>query len=317
MLLPPPKAFLAVLVCGAFGTLGYAQSVMVQDNGEPAVILPSSTNSASNQITGSLTTLFASNNGFAGNMFDITPSLDMYITAVDINCTNAGTTATIDVWYKVGTSLGFETNAAAWTYLGSSVGISNGQDIPTFMDLANNGVLFQSGVTYGIYIDLTSYSAQTFKYTNGPTGGNTYSNADLSLLTNAGKGSGFSGGTFQVRDWNGTIYYQSALPSVSAPLLQAGNYGTFLLEQITPGSLVHFAISITGFGSASSIFGPLGIADPVFMLPPNPLVANAAGNCSLTITLPLSSFGRSLYIQGIEIQGVDVRMSEAIAATIQ
>lgn len=51
---------------------------------------------------------------------------------------------------------------------------------------------------------------QSCRYTNGTTGGDTYSNADVTLLTNAGLTDlGFSGTIWQNSNWNGTIYYDA------------------------------------------------------------------------------------------------------------
>jgi len=298
MSISPLTGALCTLALFAAAPLG-AQSLSTMDDGQTGLILTGN-GGPSVQAPGSLTTTFASNNQFAGNMFDITPTADLTITGVDINCTNAGTNATIDVWYLVGSSLGNESNAAAWTFLGSYAGISAGQDLPTFMDMAGNGMTFVGGTTYGLYIDLTSYSAQSFRYTNGAAGGTLFSNADLSLLTNAGKGSGFSGSTFQVRDWNGTIYYDAGPsgPSLSVTGACPGTV-TFDIAGATPFAGV--ALAYGGAGSFTIPGGSCGgtvvdIASPTLA---TILGADAAGSVTFSAVIPAGACG--LTVQAVDL----------------
>lgn len=165
----------------------------------------------SQRTPGSLTTLFASDNGFAGNMFDITPANDLEIIAIDINAEDMGNTAQVDVYYRAGTCVGFENSSTGWKLLASGKGTIAGKDKPTYVDLLGNGKIFQAGQTYGIYVDLKNfnYSPQIrLLYTTGkPT---TYSNPDLSLTSHCGKGvPAFAGITYFDRIWNGTIYYDT------------------------------------------------------------------------------------------------------------
>ena len=284
---------LSLLISAPLG----AQSLSTTDSGQAGVVLSGQTGPGT-QAPGSLTTLFASNNNFAGNMFDITPSVDLEFTSVDINCTGAGMLATIDVWWLVGTSIGNESNSAAWTFLGAFSGTSAGQDLPTPIDMSGNGVTFSAGITYGFYIDLTSFvnGTQNLHYTNGPVGGNTYANADLSLLTNAGKGPGFSGSTFQVRDWNGTLYYET---SGGLTLSATG---------ICPGSTTFDIAGATAFGGVALAYGVAGS----FTIPgatcagvvldiPSPtlaviLTADLNGDVSLTTNLPSGACGLTVQV---------------------
>ncbi len=152
---------------------------------------------------GSLTTLFAQNNGSQGNTFDIIPYWDIEeIMGIDIN-TSATSAVSVDVYYKSGTCVGYETNPGAWTLLASGTGTGQGSDNHTYIDLPGAaGVSFSGGLTYGMYVDVVTGG---LKYTNG--GPTTYSNSDLSLITNSGQGGTFSS-TFYPRQWNGTVYYK-------------------------------------------------------------------------------------------------------------
>ena len=77
-----------------------------------------------------LTTTFASNNGQEGNMFDVkalNPN-GVTITGFDVNIDGS---PMMEVWYRPGTYLGFETFNAGWTQVGGPVQVtSNGADVP-------------------------------------------------------------------------------------------------------------------------------------------------------------------------------------------
>ncbi|MFS8520703.1 MAG: kelch repeat-containing protein, partial [Micromonosporaceae bacterium] len=153
---------------------------------------------------GSLTTLFASNNGFAGNTFDIEPTVPLVIRGFDVNISPAGGQHTVTIYWKEGTADGFESDPAAWTVLGSDVVTSAGLDQPTHVDVG--GLQLAPGETYGFYVDLESYPSGTLRYTDG--GPATFSNAHLELTTYVGKANpAFTGSTFAFRQWNGTVHY--------------------------------------------------------------------------------------------------------------
>ena len=149
----------------------------------------------------SITTTFGSNNGFAGNMFDITTfgnALTVNSLAVNLD---SGTTSTISVFTKSGSYVGFTNNAAPWTLVSQISGITSaGINTPTLVDIADFNLLANS-VT-GIYV--TSDMAN-IRYTNGA---NIFANTDLRLDLGVGKGLPlFTGSTFSPRTWNGTINY--------------------------------------------------------------------------------------------------------------
>jgi hypothetical protein len=273
------------------------QTLSTNDDGTVSVVLNSG--GATSAAPGSLTTLFAANNGFAGNMFDITPTADLTITGVDINVTAAGTLADVDVWYRPGTSVGFEDSNAGWTQIGSYSGTSAGENFPTFIDMAGNGVTFSGGQVYGIYIDLTSYSAQSMRYTNGQ---NTYSNADLSLTTNAGKGMGFSGSTFTPREWNGTVYYDGGGLSLTIDQMVSGANSTVATAGSSSGATVIVAYSFAGGGPTNTPVGMVDLSDPIFQLPP--VLADTNGDTSEVYFVPPAASGRTIWVQAASIPSV-------------
>jgi subtilisin family serine protease len=153
----------------------------------------------------SLTTLFASNNGFAGNMFDLQVNEVLTITRFEINIDTLGSTNTIEIYYRLGTCVGHESSPDGWILLGSDTGVvSNGTNNPTPVNIG--GLMLGPGQVYGFYVNLASYPSSDMRYTDG--GPTVFSNAQMSLTTNCGKGNpAFTGDTFFPRQWNGTIYY--------------------------------------------------------------------------------------------------------------
>ncbi len=160
---------------------------------------------------GSITTIFASNNAFAGNMFDVTAQKTLTITAFDVNLTTG--TDDVYVYYKPGTYVGFTDSSAAWTLLGTDNVNSLGSDLHTRANIG--GLTIHAGETYALYVSV-AYNGVSMRYTNG---NQVYSNADITLTLGIGKGSpAFTGSTFSLRTWNGTIYYTLGETGGEAPL---------------------------------------------------------------------------------------------------
>jgi hypothetical protein len=188
-----------------------AGAALADDDGRPGDCMQVNALAAGNpgRDPGNLTTIFTGGNGYAGNMFDIEPALDLEIDAIDVNVDALGAVVYIDVYWKDGTCVGFESSPSSWTLLGSFSGTGAGTNVPTYIDMTGNGKTFLAGQTYGLYVDLVNYStAPNLNYTNGtPT---VYSNAHLTLTTHCGKGTpAFTGSTFLDRIWNGTVYYNT------------------------------------------------------------------------------------------------------------
>lgn len=147
--------------------------------------------------SGSLTTTFAGGNGFNGNMFDLEATACLTLTGFDVNVEPGS--QTIEIYYRTGGYAGFESNAGAWTLLGSANVTGNGAGVAT--SVAVGGLTLQPGVIYGLYVTTTGGN---MTYTNGAT---VYDNGALRLTTGVGKSYPF-GGTFDPRTWNGTVYYE-------------------------------------------------------------------------------------------------------------
>ena len=150
-----------------------------------------------------LTTMFASDNQFAGNSFDVGAYTPLTIVGFDINLDVGIANHNIDVYYRAaGTADGFEQSPGEWTLLGSDVVVPAGMDLPTHVDVG--GLFLDTGDTVGIII--LSHEATDFRYTGG--GPNTYTNDDIGVITYRGLGAGWPpASVFTYRAWNGTVHY--------------------------------------------------------------------------------------------------------------
>ncbi len=156
-----------------------------------------------------LTTTFASNNGQAGNMFDVVvkSTHNLVVTGFDLNL-NAGTWA-VSLYTKAGSWVG--TAQSAWTLLGSNTVTSSNKDQATFFDVTDFTLNALS--TSAFYVT-TGSSTSSFRYTNASTNVGTVaaSDSDLSVLVGAGVANLF-GFAFQNRIWNGAIHYSEVTPN--------------------------------------------------------------------------------------------------------
>ncbi len=151
---------------------------------------------------GSMTTTYVSNNGLDGNMFDVVALNNINVLSFDGNF-NVGT-HTVEIYYKVGTHVGFETTSSAWTLLGSTSLTSNGDDVATPIPISMS-LSIPAGQTYAFYITTTTGG---INYTNGTTLGAVYvQDGSAQILEGAGVSYPFAS-LFSPRVWNGTMYYE-------------------------------------------------------------------------------------------------------------
>lgn len=155
----------------------------------------------------SLSTTYFGGNGSDGNMFDVVALNTVTVTNMAM-AIDAGA-ATVEIWYKSGSHVGFETNGAAWTQAGVatpvvSAGSAAGTFIPIDIDIT-----IPAGQSYSFFVVCTAGGNE---YTNGISVGNVWAaNADMEILEGVGRGPGlFGSSVFTVRNFNGTVYYGAA-----------------------------------------------------------------------------------------------------------
>lgn len=163
--------------------------------------------------TSNTTSLFlslAGGNGSSGNMFDIVAQTNIEVNGFDIHLSNT-ITNTIEIWYRPGTWVGFNTSNAGWTMAGTTtvtgMGTGNLTQVPLTFTVPIPG-----GQTYGFYV--TTNGGGSVAYTNGTAIGNVWaSNSDLQLLE--GNGGGYFSVTFSPRAFNGQVKYST--PGCTSP----------------------------------------------------------------------------------------------------
>src|SRR5690606_1496309 len=120
------------------------------------------------------------------NMFDVTAigGEDVEIEKFDVNIAGTGT-ATISVYSRPGTYVGFENSSAGWNLMGSETVTPAGIDLPTEVNVG--GLTIPDGETYGFYITITDYvtGGVSMHYTNGD---NVFSDTYVEIAAGVGKG---------------------------------------------------------------------------------------------------------------------------------
>ena len=161
----------------------------------------------------SITTTYASNNMFAGNMFDVEVVGGNPITIEGFAVNLAGGASTISIYFREGSYVGHESTSAGWTLAGAEENVvPQGLNNPTPINIG--GIELQAGQVYGFYVTVTSSISAHMNYTNGSA---VYSDDHLQITAGIGKGvPDFAGPTFNERIWNGTIYY--SINPLQAPL---------------------------------------------------------------------------------------------------
>jgi hypothetical protein len=159
------------------------------------------------QCSGSnLAAPYNSNNSNKGVMFNLTAANTVTILCFDANLPVLSVGG-YEIYYKTGTYVGYETNAASWTLLGSAGGIlSIGLNLGTALNIPVN-LIIPAGQTYGFYITASSALLSTGLLTTSNSGYSTIaSNANLSILGGEGVSYPFSSVTAN-RSFNGTVHY--------------------------------------------------------------------------------------------------------------
>lgn len=164
----------------------------------------------------SLATTFASNNGFAGCMFDLVATHPSGLTVQGFQM-NLGdivpqsAPVRVSVHWRLGSYAQATESSAGWFHLGTAAVLSWGTNQPTPVPIG--GLYLPPGQTIGVYAFLTDYQQHPpgpgvplLHYTSVPPAAAQYANANLQIRGGVGKGAPpFSGETFAGRMWNGGV----------------------------------------------------------------------------------------------------------------
>ncbi len=195
--------------------VGNADSLLVPDITAQGTYYLQYSTSADSLLAGDA----AGNGCGGGNMFDITAINTINLTGFSVSSGTAlGGSFDVTVHYIANAShIGSETNAAAWTTVGTfnQVSAGDGAGIFTFVDMAGSTILIPAGSTYAIYIE---YDA------NYTTGAIQVMNNDMVVDMGTGLCSSF-GGTNNPRSFNGKIFYGSeACSDIRVPVTASNSF---------------------------------------------------------------------------------------------
>jgi hypothetical protein len=140
-----------------------------------------------------------------GNMFDLVIFNTLSVTGFSLVGASSGFTD-VQVYYKLGSLQGHETNPASWT-LHETVPNVNLQGTANFVRFnLTNPIPMTAGQTYGVYIQPVTGN---LSYASGdPLGSSLGSNADLEILTGITKAGSWPS-TLSPRSWKGRVHYGS------------------------------------------------------------------------------------------------------------
>lgn len=190
-----------------------------------------------------------SNINFNGTMFDLIASDSLVIDSFDVKIASTGA-QTVEVFYKLGTHLGFETDPSSWTLLGNaSVTVS---DPSVWTTVPIGGLSISQGDTIGIHVRLQDPGANlSYQSVSSSISRTT---PELTMITGSGISSNF-GNNYYPRDWSGGIHYhfgERPLGDCASERLEAI---AFLSEsELVTGTDTIIDITDTIFASASSGF---------------------------------------------------------------
>ncbi|MFT6923584.1 MAG: hypothetical protein ACJA1C_002599 [Crocinitomicaceae bacterium] len=197
-----------------------------------------------------LTTTFVGGNNHRGNMFDIVALSTVTIESFDGH--PMGDTD-YEIYYKTGTFVGSETNAAAWTLVGSAANvIAQPMGTPTAIPI-NIGVTIPAGQTYSFYVTSTNLAVSQ-NYTDGSAPGAVFaSDANIQFLEGAGMEYPFGAGgsVFSPRIWNGNINYSIGttylwdMGATTSQIVETPTAQTTYLVDITPNGCPTSTDSVT------------------------------------------------------------------------
>ncbi len=188
-----------------------------------------------------LTTLFTANNvgSFGGGIYfdlEVVGGQPVNIQSWDVNIGQG--TWDVSVWYRLGTSQGFEQTTSGWNLLGTETGLVSqwigGIFSNTPTPLGVGGLVLQPSQVYGIAMSLVPQGGQTsggWHYTNGNGGNQTYNDGQLELRAGSANNVAFSSGVFSPRVWNGTIYYSfGTAVTTTNPIPTLSQWGIFIFS---------------------------------------------------------------------------------------
>ncbi len=185
-------------------------------------------------------TPYNSNNSNKGVMFDvITNTTPVTVTSLDFNMIGTNT-GDFEVYYKVGSYVGFESTAASWTLIGTATNVTSlGTNAVTPIPLSLN-IVIPAGSTYGFYITNNNTSSTAgIRYTNNSGAYTIASDSNIAIFGSVGKAYPF-GTNYNNRSVNCTVHYSTG-NIATATVLATTNVLATVSNQNNAGNSVYAA----------------------------------------------------------------------------
>jgi PEP-CTERM motif len=164
------------------------------------------------------------NNGSGGVFFDLTAAgnnLSFNSFATYFGSTTVGTPASVEVWVRSGSFVGFTTANTGWTLYETVAGTAAGTGTLSAPIAFTTPIALTAGSTTGFYVhSITAGNGIRYQGT-GTTSTSTFSNADITLFSNVARTGAvsFGGSQFTPRAFSGDINY--TVSSVPEPASMA------------------------------------------------------------------------------------------------
>ena len=227
------------------------------------------------------------NNSNSGIMFDVTALTNVTVTgftAALINNTTTVGTHTFAVYTKAGTQVGFESNPAAWTLLGTSTFTLNpGQQSRTFGFPMSVSV--PAGTTQGFYLDSAPSVNFRFNFRSAPAGSlSSVVTADANLELRHGVSVVNFGAPIFSRAFVGTVIYRTAATVPNAVTAISGTPQSATVST----AFAPLSVRVTGPGGPplpgiTVTFAAPGAGASAVLGAPS-CVTGALGECSVAAT---------------------------------
>jgi hypothetical protein len=167
----------------------------------------------------------APNNGTGGVFMNLTSNSDLTVTQFDFPLGNAtvGTPASVEVWIRSGSYVGFTTSNVGWTLHDTISAVAAGTSVWT-PGVLNNQITLLTGQTTAVYLhSVTAGNGLRYQGT-GTTATTTFSNTDLTLFSDVARTGNvaFGGSQFTPRAFSGTVHYEAVPEPATMAVLGLG-----------------------------------------------------------------------------------------------
>jgi len=125
--------------------------------------------------------------------------------------------ASIEVWTRPSSYVGFEASNAGWTLQEVITGTGAGNTVNVPLSPLATSILVANGSPMAVYLHSVTTGAGIRYFGTGTTSTSNYNDANLALFTDRGRTGNvaFAGGSFSPRAFVGNIHYSVAIPEPS------------------------------------------------------------------------------------------------------